>query len=377
MSDYVQPVSELMRGDIIDAVFNDACFGVPVNPDTAEDVLTGIQCAMELDARPLFLEGLAVRLTELGTACSVSDTEVMLTEIKRRYKEKLGKLCPKTVQNWIRGTIPGATNRINNYELCYALEMDFRQTAVFFQKHFLMLPFHVKSREDAVFCYCLYHQKPYSTAAQMLADSEDFVPQENAHTATAQILTTILQTDDDTAFMRYLSSHCYGNRQQFQMARSIILKKLEQLKSVIRADDAIAYLSPDRLNSAVITELLGYRYQSTVKEQQKPELPRRFAESLPNDVTLGKIINGDTVSYELLRKTLMLLRLYLFYHSSPNTDRDTIAQNLLDFYEELNATLISCGFAQIYVCHPFDCLLLYCANSYDPILTMHLINERN
>ena len=95
MSDYVQPVSELMRGDIIDAVFNDVCFGVPVIPETAEDVAAGIRCAMQLDARPLFLEGLAVRLTELGTACSVSDTEVMLTEIKRRYKENLGKPCPK------------------------------------------------------------------------------------------------------------------------------------------------------------------------------------------------------------------------------------------------------------------------------------------
>ena len=45
--------------------------------------------------------------------------------------------------------------------------------------------------------------------------------------------------------------------------------------------------------------------------------------------------------------------------------------------DELNNTLISCGFAQLYVRHPFDCLLLYCANSYDPILTLHLLNERN
>ena len=371
------PISELTRGENTDEIFSNACFGVPVNPDTAEDVLAGIQCAMELDARPVFLEGLSARLTELGVPCESNDTEIMLAEIKRRYKEILGKPCPKAVQNWVRGITPGITNRINNYELCFAIELDFKQTALFFQKHFLTLPYNVKSRTDAIFCYCLYHRKSYETAAKMLEDSNGFVPQENAHTATALIMNTIMQTDDDAAFMQYLSSHCYNNEQQFQQARQIILNELEQVRQTILADAAADSHSPDRLNSAVISELFGYRYQSAVKAGDKPKLPKRFAESLPNDVTLGRIINGQSASYELLRKTMMLLRFYNFYSENPNGSRDEITGNLLDFYEELDAMLNACGFAQIYFCHPFDCLLMYCANSYDPILTMHLVNERN
>ncbi len=368
---------ELIRGDDTEMMFDDICFSVPVNAETAEDVISGIRRAAETDARPLFPEGLAERLTALGTACSPDDTEIMLREVRRRYRTILGKTCPKAVQNWIRGTTPGMTNRVNNYELCYALEMDFQQTACFFQKHFLTLPFNVKSREDAVFCYCLYHRKPYAAAADMLAKSADYVPQENAHTATSQILSVIVQTEDDAAFMRYLSAHCYGNRQQFQLARSIILSEIEQLKETVRKNAPNMKGSPERMNSAAIAELFGYRYQSVLKEKHKPDLPKRFAESLPNDVTLGKIVNGGTASYELLRKTLMLLRFYNFYSAAPNTDRNTVVNNLLDFYEELNGTLISCGLAQIYVCHPFDCLLMYCANSYDPILTMHYVNEWN
>ncbi len=76
------------------------------------------------------------------------------------------------------------------------------------------------------FWNCLYHGRPYSAAAQMLADSAGFVPQENAHTSTAQIMTSIMQTEDDAAFMRYLSAHCYNNEQQFQRAREIILCRL-------------------------------------------------------------------------------------------------------------------------------------------------------
>ena len=47
----------------------------------------------------------------------------------------------------------------------------------------------------------------------------------------------------------------------------------------------------------------------------------------------------------------------------------------MDFYDELNAALISCGFAQLYVRHPFDGLLLYCANSFDPIDTLYCVME--
>lgn len=252
-----QPFSlpELTQEDVTESNLDLACFAEPVNPQTAKDLISGIEMALRLDERPVFLEGLSERLTQLGTACTPEDTSIMLTEVKRRYKAILGKPCPRTVLEWIRGTKPGVTNRQNHYDLCFALEMDERQTASFFQKHFLTLPWGVKSRIDAVFLYCLHHGKPYADAVKLLAAVKSFPVQETAHTATAQIFAEIIRINDDEVFLDYLSRHCYN--------------------------------------------------------------------------------------------------------------------------EELNALLVECGFAQLYVRHPFDCLLLYCANSYDPILTLHLLNERN
>ena len=157
------------------------------------------------------------------------------------------------------------------------------------------------------------------------------------------------------------------------------------MKAKILDDGAAEIVSPDRLNSQTIDALLGYRYQSRDKGEVAVKLPKRFTESLPNDVTLGRIINGDSISYEVLRKTLMLLKFCNYYRDAETEDRKhghepdkyEVNDRLMDFYDELNGTLISCGFAQLYVRHPFDCLLLYCANSYDPILTLHLLNERN
>lgn len=379
-------VSELSRDKFTEYIYGETCFGEPIAPESAEDVIEGIDRAIELESRPVFLEGLSARLSQLGKACTADDTEIMLTEIKKRYKAILGKNCPRTVQEWIKGNnIPGTANRQNHYDLCYALEMDYQQTEIFFQKYYLSLPFNVKSKVDAVFMYALYHKKPYSVVVKLLSESKGFVSQENAHTSTLQIISTIFGIDDDDKFLRYLSEHCYDNEQQFQLARTIINSEIDMLKEKILDDSSVEVISPDRLNSLTIDALLGYKYQSRDKGEADKKLPKRYTESLPNDVTLGRIIRNENISYEVLRKTLMLLKFCNYYRDAENEDRKynhepdkyEVNDRLMDFYDELNGTLISCGFAQLYVRHPFDCLLLYCANSYDPILTLHLLNERN
>lgn len=120
-----------------------------------------------------------------------------------------------------------------------ALEMNFEQTADFFKRYFLTLPLDCKSRIDVVFLYCIYHSKPYSLATKMLEESKGFVLQENAHTATAQILQTILSTDDDAAVMDYLSAHCYGNEQQFQTSRAKIIEETELCFSIFDVYDLL------------------------------------------------------------------------------------------------------------------------------------------
>ena len=105
--------TSLTRDSETDMLFSEICVGTPIEANDATDVIEGIERAIELGARPVFLEGLSARLTELGTPCTVSDSDVMLTEVKRRFKEILRTDFPKAVGNWIRGTVPGLTNRQN------------------------------------------------------------------------------------------------------------------------------------------------------------------------------------------------------------------------------------------------------------------------
>ena len=333
--------------------------------------------ACELEEKSVFLKGLSERLNALGVRCAPEDKELMLEEVRKRYKSVLGITCPRTVAEWVRGTVPGNTSRRNNFELCLALEMDFEQTADFFRRYFLTLPWGCKSRVDAVFLYCIYHRRPYTAAVTMLEDSKGFVPREKAHTVTAQIFRTILSADDDESFLDYLSTHCYNNEQQFMTARNRIIEETQQVKDRLISDSYNDKLSPERLNSSVIAELLNYKYQPDRGSSFLHRLPQRYTTSLPNDVTLGRILSGSSASYETLRKTLMLLHFYNFYSEAVNDSPEKIESNLSDFYSELNDRLDLCGFAPIYLGHPFDYILLACANALEPIVTLHEVNERN
>lgn len=373
---------ELERNEYTEFIFGETCLEDPTDPQSAEDLTSWIERAVELDARPVFLEGVCERLNQLGISCTAEDTDIMLAEIRRRYKECLGFPCPRTVEKWIKGSMPGFTSIKNNYDLCYALEMDFNQTAIFFQKHYLSMPFNAKAKVDAVFLYCLYHRKPYSVVAELLEKSNGFVSQEKAHTSTAQIRAAIFDTDDDEQFLRYLSKHCYNDEQQFQTARALVNEEINKLKEKIRLESSI---ENNRLNSMTIAAMLGYKYQLRNRDELENVLPKRFTDSLPKDVTLGQIIRGEKVSYEVLRKYLVLLKFCNYYRDAEEADKSRstainkyeVNSRLMDFYGELNRALNQCGFSLIYPLHPFDCLVLYCANTFDPILSMHLLNERN
>lgn len=213
MEEVISTFNEFPNNDLTDIIYEDLCYGDIFYDDEFD--LDDIQIALELDARPVFLEGVIARLRKLGFACDLSDTSSILTEIKQRYKQHLGISCPRTVQEWIKGTTPSVTERKNNYDLCYALEMNLHETAEFFLKHYLTLPFNYKDTTDAIYFYCLYHQHPYSVVTQLLDVAATFKTQDTSNTDTLQIGRHIITIANNEEFLEYLAHHCFSNEQQY------------------------------------------------------------------------------------------------------------------------------------------------------------------
>ena len=329
--------------------------------------LEELRASVNLDDRPDFFMGVREQLCKLGTYVDRSDPEQMLREVKMRYLARTGEICPRTIQEWFRGTAPGGTNRKNNYLLCYALEMNLQETAEFFRKYYLTVPFCCKDRIDAVFFYCLSHDRPYEVMKDMLDTAKQFETQPESGTKTAQIAGFIADTEDDKQFLAYMSRHCYDKRRQYQSSRKRICALLERHKT-----SSVAELHQN---------VMGFHYQDAIltKQKRRYDLPEEFLRSLPTDRTFIDIQKGKQETYETLRKTLIILLFYDFYMEAQQAEIDPensqIRENLLDFYEGTNEILKECGLVPLYVRHPFDKLILRCAASKYPLETFYGLND--
>lgn len=379
MDSSFQDYNRLEKGDTTSFLINELRHGTIFDPDNPEITEDDLKEAINLETKPVFLEGVAKRLGILGVNCSANDTALIENEIKNRYKERTGEDCPKAIINWVRGKEISTVNRANNYSLCYALEMNLQETAEFFVRYFLTIPFNYKDTTDAIFYYCLKRQCSYSTIKEMLdtADAvESFRVVKDNLEHTVEIARQIGDIDDDSVFMQFLSDHCYNKGQQYQRARAEIIRLIDQIRKILPT-----YGRGDRMGQPTDVELceeiMGFNYKGKLKSDKSNLLPKTFTRPSLTDQTFGNIKKGKDVTYELLRRTFIILTFYEFYTSTRDCEPTAkeVKERLHDFYEETNNNLLECGMVPLYVRNPFDAVILFCANSSSPLYTWWGINE--
>ncbi len=338
--------------------------------DENKDVLENIDFIIEMNSQNVFLEGITKRFDELNIEHG-DDHKTIISVLNDKFKSVLGKELPRTIKEWVKGTPPGVTNRINLYDVCFALEMNIQETAEFFIKHYLNIPFNYKNREDAIFFYCILNKKDYSTVNAFLQESSDFAEQ-NISVDTIEIFKNIKSIKDDKKFIKYLKENCISKEHQYERARKIIKDLIEEVKE----------LTNSKNDSDMLREIFNIDYQALKKEKLvlNKLMPSKFVNSLPTAQDINLIIEGKK-TYDIIRKTLVILKfisMYFvepFYAKTEDELQKQIEEYFNDFEDELNMLLVDCGFPPIYYRNPFDAIILYCARSKEPIITFWSINE--
>ena len=350
---------------------------VTLSDDYEVDTLLLTQGVIELNERKVFLEGIA---SYLGVDYSANAGE-LLAAVKTRYSKK-GIELKKAVKGWFqKEDVSPSTDqayRRNLYDFCVAMEMDYQTTAEFFLKCFLTIPFNYKDRDDAIYFYCLKEGRPYSVLKQML-DAADSFPATNAEVnSTEELGLHILEIENDADFLAYLKNHCYDRRHQYATAKQKIAELVSANKAIVPGKDKDGQeLAFDDLgttkNSALLAEILGYRYQGLDALQRK-HMKDSGLPVFPRDGDIDGILSAENeTSLEVLRRSLILMKFYNFYRNcqlsarSLYMDEEDINANLYDFFDETNEELARCGFVQLYLRNPFDWIVLFCANSPNPI----------
>ena len=354
------------------AKLEEELFETPGDDDavTIED----LQNALNLEERSTFPEGVAKRLQELGVDCTEEDTILLAKEVKIRYKERIGEPDEstwKTLKKWINGQKTSVVNRETNYNLCYALNMNLKETETFFIKYFHSGAFNYKNAIDAIYFYCIHNSRPYSTIRRMLETASTFDDTNTTPADTVQIGSQIKDIDDDDEFLWFLSQHCYSRKQQYQRVRTAIINKMNSIAKDVKV-----------IRDGKGKEIdLSYEVTGRVADVKKlglGKLPDEFTKSLPTNKTFSDIKLGKDLTYDVLRKSLVVLALYDFYQISENEEEPTakaLKERRNDFEAEVNKQLVNCGFMPLYIRNLFDAIILFCANSTFPIRTLHKVIE--
>lgn len=331
------------------------------------------QEVVELNERKAFIEAVASYLGDFA----VTDTDAMLKEVQKRYSEK-GIEFKKAVKGWFqKEDVSPSTDqafRRNLYDFCVAMDMDLNTTAEFFLKAFLTIPFNYKDRDDAIYFYCLKMNKPYSVINKMLEVADTYTPTNKTVDFTEKIGKDILEISDDEEFLAYLCQNCYDRMHQYTTAKKEIVNLVEKNKAMVpgKDNDSFCDLGTEKM-SALLAAILGYRYQGLDSAQRK-YMKECGLPSFPRDGDVDMIISDENeASFDNLRRTLILMKFYNFYrdlqikNNELYMDDDMINEYLYDFFDETNDILAKCGFVQMYLRNPFDWIILFCANSPNPI----------
>lgn len=337
------------------------------------DTIALTQEVVELNERKAFIEAVAGYLGDFA----VTDTDAMLKEAQKRYSEK-GIELKKAVKGWFqKEDVSPSTDqafRRNLYDFCVAMDMDLNTTAKFFLKAFLTIPFNYKDRDDAIYFYCLKMNKPYSVIKKMLEVADTYTPTNKTVDFTEKIGKDILAISDDAEFLAYLCQNCYDRKHQYSTAKKEITNLVEKNKTMVPGKDNDSFCElGTKKTSALLAAILGYRYQGLDSAQRK-YMKECGLPSFPHDGDIDMIVSDENeASFDNLRKTLILMKFYNFYrelqikNNELYMDDDVINEHLYDFFDETNDMLALCGFVQMYLRNPFDWIILFCANSPNPI----------
>ena len=98
-------------------------------------------------------------------------------------------------------------------------------------------------------------------------------------------------------------------------------------------------------------------------------------DSFPERQGIARILRGDRVSYESIRKWLILLRFYTFWvQKRLSAGSCTAGENdSIRCIDEINETLVRSGYSELYVGNPYDWLFLYVSRDQEPLITFRAI----
>ena len=339
----------------------------------------------------------------IGEAATADDIVAYITERCKAAEIE----PPRHRKKWFSEHKP--IGRKTAFELCFALGLDLGQAEDFFRRVCLERGFDGHDMTEIVYRFAIRKGISYAKAQDILAQIPA-VKTENKIDEGEVIYTEMIQSevdemDSEEDLISYLTeaapSFGYNNATATRYIRTfweeiagddgLAAKERrdhhpnyeENTENYGKADSRMKVKTPkDDSLWEVYLQILGLSYIDTKKigtdRSLKPILKNKdfisplAEDSFPDRDGLNKILNGEHVSHERVRKILILLAFYRYWAKLLIKTRDYEIKGgeLTRCEQTINNYLEDAGYPLLYIGNPYDWLILYSlANSEIPLMT--------
>lgn len=340
-------------------------------------------------------------LSQHGYAGEKDDTPARVSFIRKAFASAHME-APREIREWFAAEQP--IKRDTAFQLCFAFGLDGNETDEFFRRIYAReRSFNCHQVQEAVYYFCLNNGLSWADALDVqsrvrLAKKE---PARGEVVYTGSIVAELnaLETKEELIdWLNHNMEKFSGNnvtafetiRRLWNMAAGpdgLLIEEQRRLPSLLddyatgetsalRAGEEgarpwDAYLAIFQLNRKEVKKLGTDRSIRPILES----LHQDVQDSFPDREGIGMILRGEHVSYERVRKWLVLLTFYTFwaqkavekgdYEAAPGDAERGIAR--------MNKYLVDSGYPELYVGNPFDWVFFYAAKREEPLFVFRFI----
>ena len=347
-----------------------------------------------------FSEALDGFIRERGFSGDPTDAGAKTAFIRGVFLQA-GMTPPREIREWFESGQP--VKRETVFRICFAFGLDGGETDDFFRRIYAReRGFDCHLMREAVYYFCLNNALTYADALEILSGAPEPGGRRDGGTVyTGSIIAELNELETREELAEYLKENagCFtgGSATAREIIRrlwsaaagpgGLLIQEREKLPSILD-DGASGRRSPLRADGAGVR--LWDAYLAILQLDRKevgrlpaersvrPILKRLHADvrdSFPDRQGIDRILRGEQVSYERIRKWLVLLTFYVFwakkavrkgrYEADPDDANRCLAG--------MNRYLTDAGYPELYVGNPYDWIFLYASKSGEPLYVFRYI----
>ena len=376
-----------------------------------------------------FSDSLDDFLRNHGYAGDIKDVSGKTDFIKKSFEES-GVPVPRGIREWY--TKGKGISRTTAFQICFAFRLNKGETDDFFRRVMMTKSFDCHVMEEAVYYYCICNGKDYAEADQLLQASPlnqipDITKSRMVFGGDILFTSSIMKEIDQFKSGEELLTYFKKNVEKFGYNHAAATKEIQKLWREIRnKEEGLADKEKRRIQgctikteaersvSEILRQIMGLDEVEEVEKKENLEkenkplfvlksdrsikpllkknrlLPEIAQKQFPNRQTLEKILKGEHVEPESIRKTMILTYFNYYWikkalpeegkEQTENNSNSTLMTKQLNmmayqaapgddgrFIDNMNSRLLEVGYPELYPGNPYDWIFVYCSMSEEPL----------